>query len=616
METISVWPRDIEVLMIYRSKVFKSRLAKRFFILFICAALVPIMALTLISYYRVSRQLTDQAYDRLRQSAKSHALDIYERLIVIEHRLHTLQAIIANKGDLGPSLLSASMIDRNQELFTGLLFIRDGKDVFTWGEGVPIACREMVHRMNLAKETSTLKSLDEGKEWPTVAMVQNTSGFSAKNSFLIGTINPSFLWGVQTGTSLPPASEFYVFDGEGKNLFSSLGFALVMDHNFLQNRDAKNSGQLELTIQNKLYKAFYWTPFMKPHFHVPSWTVMVMEPRDHILQPLSSFRTIFLCTIVLSFLIVLFVTNRAIQASLNPIEALMEGARKVAQGLFSHHVIVKSKDEFQDLAITFNHMTDEIDTNFKALSARSNLDSAVLSVLDMDQIISTSLMHATSFISHSIATISILNKEDFHQGCLYFNGDNHRINLLKAESFRLTDEEYSLLQENKKWLRIDNGQNVLSYLDVLHLSDIHYFIVFPVWVQNRLFGFVSLGVNNNVSCRNRDLEQMRGFVDHLAIAFANSSLLQELKDLNEGTLYALARTVDAKSPWTAGHSVRVAKIASDIAKELGLSQVILDDLHRAALLHDIGKIGISLEILDKPGKLTDAEYDIIKNILL
>jgi putative nucleotidyltransferase with HDIG domain len=57
----------------------------------------------------------------------------------------------------------------------------------------------------------------------------------------------------------------------------------------------------------------------------------------------------------------------------------------------------------------------------------------------------------------------------------------------------------------------------------------------------------------------------------------------------------------------------VAQLAIDIAKVLGLSQELLDDLQRAALLHDIGKIGIPQSIIDKPGKLTAEEYDVIKS---
>jgi putative nucleotidyltransferase with HDIG domain len=597
--------------MAQRLKVFKSRLAKRFFLLFVSAALVPITALAAVSYYRVSRQLTDQAFDRLRQSAKSHALDIYERLIVIEHRLHTLQAILLNIESKAPFPLSANLSERNQELFTGLLLIRNGKDVSSWGEGVSTACREMVQKMNLPKDTTALMSVDEGKEWPTIAMIQNISCLSGNNSILIGAINPSFLWGLNTGTGLPPASEFSVWDDRGKSLFSSLGFPMVLNRNLLRNQVSENSGQTELTIQNTTYYAFSWSPFMKPRFHVPFWTVMVMEPRNHILQPLSSFRTIFLCTIALSFLIVVFVTNRAIQSNLNPIDALMDGARKVAQGLFSHRVVVQSKDEFQDVAVAFNHMSDELDMQFKVLAARSDLDRAILSVLDIDQIISTSLDHPGSFIPHALAAISIATEAPL-RGRSYIRENNDQASPYRKEPFQLTLDEHALFLKNRNWIRVDVNEITLSYLEALCRPDVHHFIVFPVWVQNRLFATFSLGIPSNVNYEQRDLEHMRGFVDHLSIAFDNSNLLNELKELNVGTLYALARAIDAKSSWTAGHSVRGTQLAIDIGKVFDLPQNALDDLQCAGLLHDIGKIGIPQSILDKPGKLTDEEYEIIK----
>jgi|GEM_PF-1659662 len=87
---------------------------------------------------------------------------------------------------------------------------------------------------------------------------------------------------------------------------------------------------------------------------------------------------------------------------------------------------------------------------------------------------------------------------------------------------------------------------------------------------------------------------------------------QKLDRLNLGTLTALARTVDAKSPWTAGHSERVTGIALKIGGVLGLSQNRLEDLQQASLLHDIGKIAIHNEILDKPGRLTEEEHRIIQ----
>ena len=75
---------------------------------------------------------------------------------------------------------------------------------------------------------------------------------------------------------------------------------------------------------------------------------------------------------------------------------------------------------------------------------------------------------------------------------------------------------------------------------------------------------------------------------------------------------AFARVVDAKSPWTHRHSEGVAEIAVGIGAELGLPAVMLRDLRRAGLLHDLGKLGVSNMILDKPGRPTDDEYAQIK----
>ena len=75
---------------------------------------------------------------------------------------------------------------------------------------------------------------------------------------------------------------------------------------------------------------------------------------------------------------------------------------------------------------------------------------------------------------------------------------------------------------------------------------------------------------------------------------------------------AFASMIDAKSPFTASHSDRVAGYAVGIGRELGFGPGKLRDLRRAGLLHDIGKLGVSNAILDKPGRLTDAEYDLIK----
>ena len=87
---------------------------------------------------------------------------------------------------------------------------------------------------------------------------------------------------------------------------------------------------------------------------------------------------------------------------------------------------------------------------------------------------------------------------------------------------------------------------------------------------------------------------------------------QENRDLFLGSIRMLAAAIDEKDPYTRGHSGRVAKYSMIIAEQLGLNAEDLDRLRISALLHDVGKIGVDDRVLKKPGKLTDEEFELMK----
>ena len=74
----------------------------------------------------------------------------------------------------------------------------------------------------------------------------------------------------------------------------------------------------------------------------------------------------------------------------------------------------------------------------------------------------------------------------------------------------------------------------------------------------------------------------------------------------------LAGTIDAKDTYTNGHSSRVADYSMEIARRFGYNEAKQNDIYMMGLLHDIGKIGIPDAVINKPEKLTDAEYELIK----
>lgn len=112
--------------------------------------------------------------------------------------------------------------------------------------------------------------------------------------------------------------------------------------------------------------------------------------------------------------------------------------------------------------------------------------------------------------------------------------------------------------------------------------------------------YIAAKLYGNVTTRNSEYMQM---LDDTSIQIQKMSLQ---------SITTIANTIDAKDEYTKGHSQRVSDYSYALAKELGLSEEECNDVRNIALLHDIGKIGIPDSILNKPGKLTDEEFRIMK----
>lgn len=105
-----------------------------------------------------------------------------------------------------------------------------------------------------------------------------------------------------------------------------------------------------------------------------------------------------------------------------------------------------------------------------------------------------------------------------------------------------------------------------------------------------------------------EIEIMQYSASLIATQLDNAKIYADLKELLFGIIRALTAAIDAKDPYTCGHSERVARIAVRLAEEMGLSPQKRSDLYLAGLLHDVGKIGIDDQLLKKSGPLTSDEY--------
>ncbi len=135
----------------------------------------------------------------------------------------------------------------------------------------------------------------------------------------------------------------------------------------------------------------------------------------------------------------------------------------------------------------------------------------------------------------------------------------------------------------------------------------------PLTTQNMVFGVLNIDRKKTGEVFNDDdIRFIKSLAVQSAIAIQNARLYEEVQEGYLRTIMALAEALDAKDPYTHKHSENVTRFAVAIAEEQGLSLSEIEKIRRSGLMHDIGKIGIKDDILTKPGKLTDEEFEQIK----
>ncbi|HUW23220.1 MAG TPA: HD-GYP domain-containing protein [bacterium] len=107
-------------------------------------------------------------------------------------------------------------------------------------------------------------------------------------------------------------------------------------------------------------------------------------------------------------------------------------------------------------------------------------------------------------------------------------------------------------------------------------------------------------------------ERLGEFIDGKKSTAQLQQTYQRTKRSMDATIDTMSKIVEAKDPYTAGHQQRVSQLATAIAKELNFSKEKIEGIRIASLIHDIGKIGLPTEILSKPTKLNDIEFNLIK----
>ncbi len=357
--------------------------------------------------------------------------------------------------------------------------------------------------------------------------------------------------------------------------------------------------------------AAYWPVFLKYAYATPNWTLVLSEPQSAIQAGSSDLTLMLVLVIGLTLAGIILLASTQIRRNLNPLVELEKGTERIASGDFSQPVVVASGDEFEYLADSFNTMSGRVEQQIATFEAISEIDRAVLAASDRDSIIQTVLSRGRDILSCDAFAISL------REGTQY---EKHRVHAVvgcteeRTYEARLGPDETLELLRTGDYLAIDAAQDPRAYLslDSFKVCGITGFVVLPIVLQRELLGMLMMGFKEPAEDRLATLDDARRIRAQFTVALSNMQLISRLDQMSWGAIRALARAIDAKSQWTAGHSERVTNMALSIGRRLGLSGQEMELLRRGGLLHDIGKIGVPASILDKPTRLTDEEFETVK----
>jgi putative nucleotidyltransferase with HDIG domain len=593
--------------------LFKSKVAKRIFFLFLLCAMIPIAVFSLLAYTQVSSHLKAQSAARLQNAAKSYGLMILERFSFLKSDIDTIRTTDLHQGlERGEWKPGIPEKERMRRHFKAIALVTDQNKIFNFIGNINNLPHSLMEGEANAAASKTTIRFDAQNEGPArVFLTIPMSGPDGRPGLLVGEANTVYLWGIGKDNLLPPFTDTYILDSARHTLLSAFHLPEQILRRIRFESIGMETRSLAYTEGGQRFFIGYWPLFLESKFKGPNIIVLLRNSQKEVFAPISQFNLLFPLVTLLAFWIVLLLSTISIRKSMGPLEKLKEGALRLARRDFDTRVMITSGDEFEALADTFNKSAADLGRQFQAIEAMAEIDRAILSSLDIGQIVDTALKRMSVFFSCDAASFGLIRirKENMLHAFTHRTEGSGEV----IETFLpITAEDRKTLLGTSGHYILDTTADTPSFLPRDSLQGVTSFLVLPLYLNGGLAGVISLGHHQTHAYSDDDLAHAKRLSNQVSVALSHACLVEELELLNWGTLEALARTVDAKSKWTAGHSERVTQLAVKIARVMGCDARTVNALHRAAFLHDIGKIGIPLHILDKPGKLTDEEYELIK----
>lgn len=547
---------------------FQSKVARRVTSLFLLSALVPLITTAFLSKTYITNLLIDQGYSNLHNEGKFYVMSLFDRLSFVEMRLRNIANEINNSQR---KKLNLKTLYGNE--FTSLVIEKISKTAL-------IRKSDIVNKKAVSIN-SVITSSGKPKIYMSLQLKQINKSTVTR---LTAEINPVFLWG--TAVSLQPEYTICVINEGGGVLYCSKPVPQTIT---LNNTKKKASDKIKRwTSVDGDYISASKMLFLKSKYDSTNWKVIATQLEKDVLTPASTFNKLFPLVIILTLLVVLLLSISQIQRILVPLKKLISGTQHVANREFNEKVDVSSNDEFSDLALSFNTMSERLKRQFATFIILADIDKLILSNPDSEEIYQAVLKHIQDVAPCDIASITVLEDDAPNIGKTFLSQNAAAVGS-QNKRITLSDEDIKTLL------------SPTATTDMLAKADEHHFLgpvkeygattvcVFPVSVNDSLAAIISLGSLAESSLTDEDIQQVRDIADRVAVALSSverdkllyhQSHYDNLTNLPNRQLIGMRLDQEIKHCWRVDSSLAILFLDLDHFKKVNdtLGHAIGDEL--------------------------------------
>ncbi|MBS0152295.1 MAG: response regulator [Nitrospira sp.] len=500
--------------------LFHSRIGRRILGLFVFCALVPTSILGWMSYRQVTQELIVQSGARLKQESKSQGMALYNHLLTFTADLSRIAVELPQDGTVTEAVAVTASVKELTHHFRDVRL-----NPATGPQRRELTQAQTAH---LREGKSLLEISPVADQLPQLTLTRLVNPARWEAGLLAAHLDDTALWSTQVKETLPGDTDLVVEDGDRHILYSTFGQPVVLPDFRRYDITTPMSNGMIWQSDTQEYIAGAWSMPLRHTFLAEPWIIVLSQTRVSALAPIEQFRHTFFLVIACALSAVVLLSFTHIRRSLRPVTLLKEGTTRLATGDFSTHVTVQSGDEFEELADSFNSMTDKLNQQFHMLETLSAISQAILSSPEPAAMVKIVQSRITESIACDAVGMTLVNLEDIGPTELsvrYIQHHQNQSDEMKTYPCQLSEEHLAAMMAHSHHM-VAPTTALPSYLSVMMRPGLSLFIIFPIIVNARVGGALVLAYRQRKSAPSHDVTYARRLADQVAIALANSLAIQ------------------------------------------------------------------------------------------